>query len=115
MEPLARVGRRGSGVRGRSAPAQGRPILIPCGNLSDAVTLSLTLGRTANPEFPVMRQYPPGLERRCEQRWAADFVAGIARSAPKPASQQQQLSEPAKAKRKNPAGLKRRLEVCTGV
>ena len=31
----------------------GRPILIPCGNLSDAVSVEVVThwGRTANPEF----------------------------------------------------------------
>jgi hypothetical protein len=84
-----------------SAPAHGRPILIPCGNLSDAVSVEVvTLGRTAKPGVPVMSNIPLDLERRCEQRWAARFCRPAPPAAPQSQPQQQQLSEPAKARRK---------------
>jgi hypothetical protein len=98
-----------SGIRrlscpGRSAPAHGHPPLIPCGNLSDAVSAEVvTLGQDREPGVPVMILIPLDLQRRFEQRWAARFCRPAPPAAPQSQPQQQlqqQLSEPAKAKRK---------------
>jgi hypothetical protein len=51
-----------------------------------------------NPELLMSIIIPLELQRRCEQRWAARFRRPP--TAPQGQPQQQQLSEPTKAKRK---------------
>jgi hypothetical protein len=76
-------GIRGLSCPGRSAPTRGRPILIPCRNLSDALSVEVvTLGKDREPGVPVMSNIPLELQRSCEQRWAARFARPVPPSAP---------------------------------
>ena len=65
------------------AGCNGWPILIPCGNLSDAVSVEVvTLGQDREPGVPVMSNIPLDLQRSCELRWAARFARPIPPSTP---------------------------------
>jgi hypothetical protein len=87
------------------------PFLIPCRNLSDAVSVEVvTLGQDRVPGVPVMSSIPLDLERRCEQRWVARFSAARAlreQHRLERQQQQQQLTASDNSKRK-PAALRRR-------
>ena len=87
---------------GRSAPARGRPILIPYGNLSDAVSVEVvTLGQDREPGVPVMSNIPLDLQRSCEERWAARFSRPLASAAPqKHGHAKLDQADPGKGKKK---------------
>jgi hypothetical protein len=109
---------RGLSCPGRSAPTRGRPILIPFGNLSDAVSVEVvTLGQDREPGVPVMSNIPLDLQRSCEQRWAARFLRPLASATPqKHGHANRDLADPGKDKKKTrraeAAGLRSVGAVC---
>ena len=78
-----------------------RNIVAPLAIRTAPGSCSLTEGRqiSKNPGV-VMSVIPLDLQRRCERRWAARFCRPASPAAPQSQPQQQQLSEPPKAKRK---------------
>jgi hypothetical protein len=94
------------------------PILIPCGNLSDAMSVDVvTLGQDREPGVPVMSNIPLDLQRNCEQRWAARFLRPLASATPqKHGRAKRDQADPGKDKKKTrraeAAGLRSVAAVC---